>query len=73
MVANTDTIHYSNLTDKIYRFTPVIMDLDKFSMFHGIDEKISIDEYNEVVQFYYRLMTNADFDIKKKSAQHLRP
>ena len=69
MVANTDTMHYSTLTNKIYRFTPVLMNMDKFSMFHGIDEKLSVDEFNDVVQFYYRLIKNADFDIQPKSKE----
>ena len=49
MSGNTDTIHYTMLTDNIYRFSPVVMDLDKFSMFHGVDEHISVDDYNKVI------------------------
>ncbi|TRY64118.1 hypothetical protein TCAL_00447 [Tigriopus californicus] len=64
MVANTDTFHYKNLTDKIYRFTPVYNLPEDIARFHGIDERISVDIYSKVVQFYYRLMVNADFDVK---------
>lgn len=63
MVANTDTIHYTNLTDKIYRFTPVYMLSEDTTLFHGIDERISVKNYDQVVQFYYRLMAHADSDI----------
>ena len=64
MVANTDTVHYANLTDSIYRFAPTLFrssaEMDRF---HGINEKISVDNYIQVVQFYHRLMINADYDI----------
>lgn len=68
MVANTDTFHYKNLTKKIYRFTPVYNLPEDIARFHGIDERISVDIYSKVVQFYYRLMVNADFDVKIGSA-----
>jgi hypothetical protein len=31
--------------------------------YHGIDERISIDDYQKAVSFYYRVMKNADLVI----------
>jgi acetylornithine deacetylase/succinyl-diaminopimelate desuccinylase-like protein len=31
--------------------------------YHGIDERISIDDYQQAVSFYYRVMKNADLII----------
>lgn len=67
MVANTDTRHYLDLSDKIYRFSPVRLTFEGLSMFHGIDEQITVDEYDRVVQTYYRIMVNADYDLKIKT------
>ncbi len=60
LVASTDTKHYLHLTDRVYRFSPVLLDRDGLSRYHGIDERISLENYENVVQFYYRLMNNAD-------------
>ena len=64
MVANTDTKHYLHLSDAVYRFTPVtITGYDETHMFHGLDEKISVENYEKVVQFYFRLINNADYAV----------
>ena len=48
MVANTDTKHYQNLCDSIYRFQPVLLSKSDLSRFHGTDERISIKNYIRV-------------------------
>lgn len=63
MVANTDTKHYQHLCDSIYRFQPVLLGKSDLARFHGIDERISRENFLQVVQFYYRLIRNADFDL----------
>lgn len=54
MVANTDTKHYLDLCDDIYRFQPIRLQKSDLSRFHGIDERISVENFHRVVQFYYR-------------------
>ncbi|XP_002736702.1 N-fatty-acyl-amino acid synthase/hydrolase PM20D1-like [Saccoglossus kowalevskii] len=66
MLANTDTRHYWNLTKSIYRFAPAIMKQSDLPRIHGSNERISIRNYEQVVNFYYHLMVNAD-----ESATHL--
>ena len=70
-MANTDTIHYSDLCDTIYRFQPVQLGRNDIHRFHGIDERISVENFHQVVGFYYRLMNNADFDIEEKESGSL--
>ena len=53
MVANTDTIHYQHLCQTIYRFQPVTLSKDDISRFHGIDERISVDNFNQVCTSYF--------------------
>ena len=42
--------HYWNLTENIYRFSPILMTKKDISMHHGMDEKISVENYNQVSQ-----------------------
>ena len=48
MVGNTDTIHYIELTDNIYRFSPAFMLPEDIDRFHGINERISVQNFNQV-------------------------
>jgi carboxypeptidase PM20D1 len=61
LVANTDTKHYLNFTDKIYRFSPAFLIGNDTSRIHGFNERISIDNFAQVVEFYFALMENADY------------
>ncbi|EGC39248.1 hypothetical protein DICPUDRAFT_148033 [Dictyostelium purpureum] len=60
MVANTDTKHYWNLSKNIYRFNPLYLENSDLARFHGIDERISIKNYKQFVDFYYHLIKNSD-------------
>ena len=46
---NTDTIHYLNLTENIYRFSPAFMLPEDIDRFHGINERISVKTYSKVM------------------------
>ena len=52
MVANTDTKHYQDLCDAIYRFQPILLTKDDLSRFHGIDERITVKNYAQVHIYY---------------------
>lgn len=66
LVANTDTKHYLNLTDNIYRFTPAFTTKSDISRFHGYNERISVANYVQVVEFYHRVIRNADTRLSEK-------
>ncbi|EFA83998.1 peptidase M20 family protein [Heterostelium album PN500] len=75
MVANTDTRWYWDLSPNIYRFCPQILSNSDLTRFHGIDERLSIDNYRQVVDFYYHLIRNGDvnnteFSVIKKHIQY---
>ena len=44
--------HYWNLTNNIYRFSPIVMTPQDIKMHHGKNEKISITNYNQVCFIY---------------------
>lgn len=59
MVAATDSRHFTGLSDNIFRFSPVIARSDDLSRFHGTNERISVDNYADMIRFYRRLMQNS--------------
>src|SRR5437667_8875965 len=58
MVAATDSRHYTEVTDKIFRFSPVRANLDDLKRFHGTNERLSIEGYADMIRFYRRLIEN---------------
>lgn len=63
LIANTDTRWYLGLCNHLYRFFPTVLYPQDTQRYHGIDERISIDDYQKAVSFYYRVMKNADLVI----------
>ncbi|ERE74419.1 putative carboxypeptidase PM20D1 [Cricetulus griseus] len=59
-IANTDSRHSANLTNGIYLFNPVFLQSRDFSSIHGINEKISVQNYENQVKFMFELIQNAD-------------
>ena len=64
LIANTDTKHYLSLTDKIYRFSPAFITKNDTKRFHGFNERISVKNFVQVVEFYHRVMMNADAQVQ---------
>jgi carboxypeptidase PM20D1 len=58
LVGGTDSGHYSDLSADTYRFIPArIADRDT-QRFHGIDERIALEDYAHIVQFFHQLILN---------------
>lgn len=58
VVGATDARHYGAISDNIYRFSPMILKSEDLKRLHGINERISIENYKEGIRFYYQLMKN---------------
>jgi len=56
----TDSRHYADVTDHVYRFVPYTLTPDDRSRIHGPNERISIKDYRTVVRYYAQLIRNAD-------------
>ncbi|PZX54956.1 M20 family peptidase [Algoriphagus chordae] len=52
----TDARYFYKISDGVYRFYPIRINPESMSRFHGIDEKISKENYKEMIQFTYQLM-----------------
>lgn len=55
----TDSRYYAEHTDFVYRFVPYQLTSDDRSRIHGVDERISIEDYQTVVRFYTQVIQNA--------------
>ncbi len=57
MVAGTDSIHYGDISDHIFKFSPVRANAEDLKRFHGTNERLSINNYAEAIRFYHRLLS----------------
>jgi carboxypeptidase PM20D1 len=60
LVAATDSRHYAALTKNVYRFLPITLRPDDAKRYHGVDERISIEDYERCVRFYAQLIRNSN-------------
>ncbi len=60
VVGGTDARHYAALTDTVLRFRPFRLHASDLQRFHGIDERISIDNVAQGVRFFEQLLRNTD-------------
>jgi carboxypeptidase PM20D1 len=56
MVATTDSRHYQNLADGIFRFSPHRLGSGEMSRVHGHDERISEENLHNCLRFYTVLL-----------------
>lgn len=59
-LATTDSKWYQHLTDSIYRFSAVAVELAEMKNFHGHDERLSVENYEKLINFYHHLVLNSD-------------
>jgi carboxypeptidase PM20D1 len=52
----TDARYFYEISDDVYRFYPIRLGPNSMSRFHGIDEKISKNNYKEIIEFSYHLI-----------------
>lgn len=58
MTGNTDVRHYTQLSENLYRYTPVRHFARKYA--HAINEHTELDAHLEGVAFYHQLFRNVD-------------
>ncbi|WP_228850443.1 M20 family peptidase [Aegicerativicinus sediminis] len=52
----TDARYFYDISDEVYRFYPMRINNENMSRFHGIDEKISKENFKEMIEFTYHLI-----------------
>lgn len=56
-IGGTDSIHYGDISDHIFKFSPVRAKAEDIPRFHGTNERISIRNLTELIRFYHQLLT----------------
>jgi carboxypeptidase PM20D1 len=57
MVAGTDSIHYGEISDHIFKFSPVRANAEDLKRFHGTNERLSTSNYADAIRFYHQLLS----------------
>jgi carboxypeptidase PM20D1 len=58
VIAGTDSKHYEQIAENSFRFIPMRLEKDDLKRIHGRDERISIENYGEIIRFYVQLLRN---------------
>jgi carboxypeptidase PM20D1 len=56
MIATTDSRHYQNLSDCIFRFSPYKLEPKDLRGIHGHDERVSVENLRQGLVFYSQLL-----------------
>lgn len=56
LVALTDSRHFVDIADNVYRFHPAVYDKADLKRLHGRDERISVENYLKSIAFYRMLL-----------------
>ena len=56
MIAGTDSIHYGQISDHVFKFSPVRANAEDLKRFHGTNERLSAANYADAIRFYLRLI-----------------
>lgn len=61
VVGGTDSKHFQQVSENQYRFIPFSFDPEEQKRFHGINERISIEDYTRIIKFYFRVLQSYAF------------
>jgi carboxypeptidase PM20D1 len=56
VLAGTDSRHYSEVAENVYRFQPMLFSTDDLSGIHGTNERVTIANLERTIRFYIGLM-----------------
>jgi carboxypeptidase PM20D1 len=60
MVASSDTKHYSEICDDIFRFFPMQLTSGDLNRIHGTNERMGITNYEKIIKFYIQIIRNSN-------------
>ncbi|MDX1650454.1 MAG: M20/M25/M40 family metallo-hydrolase, partial [Myxococcota bacterium] len=60
VLGGTDSKHYARIAEDSYRFTPFRLGTGDMARIHGIDERLAIANYHELIRFFRALLRGGD-------------
>lgn len=57
-VGGTDSRYFIELTPNIYKFAPIVAEPSDLPRMHGLNERVSVDNYVKAVQFFAQMIRN---------------
>ncbi|OHX68090.1 M20 family peptidase [Flammeovirga pacifica] len=60
MIAASDSRYFTGISENVLRFCPFTLNKENIKSFHGINEKIGVEEFKNSIQFYERVIKNAE-------------
>lgn len=57
VLAATDSRHYVNVAENVYRFSPIVLDTPDIECIHGQNERLSIENLERMIRGYVQLIT----------------
>ena len=55
----TDTRHFIGIADNLFRFLPARLARDDLKRYHGLDERLTVENYGEFARFYMQYLREA--------------
>ncbi len=60
VVGGTDSKHYTEVAENNYRFSPFVLTENNRNQMHGVNERITIDGYADMIRFYVQVFKNLE-------------
>jgi carboxypeptidase PM20D1 len=60
VLGGTDERHYDEISDSLYRFAPLRTAQEDQERAHGTNERVSLDNYQELIKFYTQMVKNSE-------------
>jgi carboxypeptidase PM20D1 len=58
LMGATDSRHFIDMSKNVYRFAPNVLENEDIKRIHGINERVSVQNYANIVRFYIQFMKN---------------
>lgn len=59
VIGATDSRHFEGISDNVYKFLPIHINKENLKSYHGINERISIKDFENTLRFYVQLLKNS--------------
>ena len=56
VLAGTDSRHYTEVAENVYRYQPMVFTAEDLEMPHGLNERLSVANLERMIRFYVGLM-----------------